>query len=276
MSALIDPFRLEFMQRAALELVLLAPLAGLLGAQIVLRGLAFYTHGVGAAAFPGLVLAGPLAIPSALSALGSAAVFAGVLERARAARIALDVATALALVTALAAGVVLATDVYESGSEIDQLLFGSLLAIGGEELLLTAFALAAVAMVAARFRRSWIAGAFDPGTRASVGLSTAWPERLLLAAIAVAVVVSLDAIGALLVGALLVIPAATARLSATSVSALEARSFAIALVEGLAGLWLAYQLDVAPGAVIAVLAGGVFAVAAGVAALRRPAGAGLT
>ena len=64
MSSLLPaPFELEFMQRGALEIVLLAPLAGLLGAQIVLRRLAFFTHSVGTAAFPGLVAAGPLGLP---------------------------------------------------------------------------------------------------------------------------------------------------------------------------------------------------------------------
>ena len=62
---MIEPFQFPFMQHAALEIALLAPLAGLLGAQIVLRRLAFFTHSVGAASFPGLVIAGPLGIPPA-------------------------------------------------------------------------------------------------------------------------------------------------------------------------------------------------------------------
>jgi manganese/iron transport system permease protein len=235
----------------------------------VLRSLAFYTHGVGAAAFPGLVVAGPLGIPSALSALGVAAVFAGALERARAARVAVDVATAILLVAALAIGIVLASDVFESGAKVDQLLFGSLLAIGGKELALTAGALALIVVVAAWGRRAWIAAAFDPQTSPSLGLPATWPDRVLLAAIAVAVVVSLDAIGALLVGAVLVVPAATARLFAASVIGLEAWAVAIALTEGVIGLWLAYELDAPPGSVIAVLAGGVFAAVAGMMAVRR-------
>ena len=80
---MLDPFQLPFMQRAALEILLLAPLAGLLGAQIVLRHLAFFTHGVGAAAFPGLVLAGPAGIPPALAALGVGGGFAGAARAAR-------------------------------------------------------------------------------------------------------------------------------------------------------------------------------------------------
>ena len=93
-------------------------------------------------------------------------------------------------------------------------------------------------------------------------------DRVLLVAIAIAVVASLDSTGALLVSALLVVPAATARLFARSVGELEAGSAGIALLEGLAGLLLAYELDVPPGAAIAVLSGAVFAIALAGSAAR--------
>jgi manganese/iron transport system permease protein len=272
-SAPLDPFRLEFMQRATLEIALLAPLAGLLGAQIVLRGLAFYTHGLGTAAFPGLVLAGPLGVPPAAAALGVGLAFAGLLERlGRVARVPYDAATALILVGALAIGVVLASDVFESGAEVDQLLFGTLLAIGDAELAFTSGALLAVGLAVLLWRRAWIASGFDPATSRSLGLPVALADWGLLIAIAVAVVAALDAIGALLVGAVLVIPAATARLFATRVASLELLGGGLALIEGLVGLRLAYELDVPPGAAIATLSGIVFAAAAAARHLRaRPA-----
>jgi manganese/iron transport system permease protein len=269
-SAPLDPFRLEFMQRATLEIALLAPLAGLLGAQIVLRGLAFYTHGLGTAAFPGLVLAGPLGVPPAAAALGVGLAFAGLLERlGRVARVPYDAATALILVGALAIGVVLASDVFESGAEVDQLLFGTLLAIGDAELAFTSGALLAVGLAVLLWRRAWIASGFDPATSRSLGLPVALADWGLLLAIAVAVVAALDAIGALLVGAVLVIPAATARLFATRVASLELLGGGLALIEGLVGLRLAYELDVPPGAAIATLSGIVFAAAAAARHLRR-------
>lgn len=258
-----DAFEFEFMQRAALEVLLLAPLAGLLGAQIVLRGLAFYTHGIGTAAFPGLVVSGPLGVPPAVCALAVGLGFAALLERLRSgARVVGDTATALILVAALALGIVLASDVFDAGSEVDQLLFGSLLAIGDDELAVTALALAAVALAGARWRRTWIATGFDPDSGGSLGLPGAGAERALLVAIAIAAVVALDAVGALLVGAVLVIPAATARLFARSMGTLELAAGGVAVVEGLAGLWLAFELDIPPGAAIAALGGGLFALAA--------------
>jgi ABC-type Mn2+/Zn2+ transport system permease subunit len=270
MNELFDPFSLEFMQRAALEVVLLAPLAGLLGAQIVLRHLAFYAHGVGTAAFPGLVVAGPAGIPPALAALGVGVVFAGSAERlSRGTRIAYDVATALLLVAALAIGIVLASDVFDSGSEVDQLLFGSLLAIGHEELITTTIALAVAAVAALACRRTWIATGFDEASSRSLGLRAGLSDLALLGAIAIAVIAAVDATGALLVGAILVIPAATARLFAPTVARLELSSGALALAEGLTGLWIAYELDVPPGAAIAALGGAVFALAAAARELSK-------
>jgi manganese/iron transport system permease protein len=261
MVLMLDPFQLPFMQRAALEVILLAPIAGVLGAQIVLRHLAFFTHGVGAAAFPGLVIAGPAGIPPALAALGVGGGFAALLERlGRRTGLAYDAATALLLVGALAIGIVLASDVFESGSSVDQLLFGSLLAIGSTELLFTGATLAAVLIAAAAFRRSWIASGFDELGGGVLGLRTALADGILIGAVALAAIASLDAVGALLVSALLVVPAATARLFAPSVVALELGGAALALAEGLAGLLIAYHLDVPPGPAIAVLGGIFFAV----------------
>ena len=263
MSTLIDPFRLPFMQDALLELVLLAPIAGILGAQIVLRRLAFFTHALGTAAFPGLVLAGPLGVPTGLMALGVGGLFAASLTAlTRVARVGRDVATGLLLVLALSIGIVLASDVYESGAEVDRLLFGSLLAIGSEEIRATSLALGLICVAAWTTRRTWLASGFDPANAPGLGLPARRAEIALVLAIAVAVIASLDAVGALLVAAILVIPAATVRLYARSVPALEIGTSLLALVQGVAGLWVAYRLDVPPGAAIATLGGLTFFAAA--------------
>lgn len=259
----LDAFQLPFMQRALLEIVLLAPLAGLLGAQIVLRHLAFYTHSVGTATFPGLVIAGPAGAPPLLCAAAVALLFGVALDRlSRSARLAFDAATALLLVALLAIGIILASDVFDSGAQVDQLLFGSLLAIGDEELIVTAVVLALAVGLTMRFRRAWLAGGFESASSRALGLPIGAADWILVGLIAIAVVAALDAIGALLVGAILVIPAATARLVASSVRGLEVGGAAIALVEGVAGLMIAYELDVPPGAAIATLGGIVFAATA--------------
>src|SRR5919108_87890 len=81
MDYLTSPFELAFVQRGVFELLLLSVGAGLLGTWIVLRGLAFYSHAVGTAAFPGLVVADGLGFAAPIGALAAALVFAAVLAR---------------------------------------------------------------------------------------------------------------------------------------------------------------------------------------------------
>jgi ABC-type Mn2+/Zn2+ transport system permease subunit len=258
-----EAFEAPFMQRALLESLLLAGLAGVLGSWIVLRRLAFYTHGVGTAAFPGVVVAGPAGVAPQLAGLAAALLYAGGVEGLRRTRrVAHDAATGLMLVGALALGVVLASDVFESSAGVDRLLFGSLIGLSDRDLWLTACVLGLVAALELGLRRSWLAEGFDPATSRALGVRPAVAEAALLVAVAAAAVVALDAVGALLVTAVLVIPAATVRLLAPSVGSLQAGTAALAAVEGVAGLWLAYELNVGPGPATAVLGGAVFAVVA--------------
>jgi manganese/iron transport system permease protein len=256
------PFDTPFMQRALVEALLLAGLAGVLGSWIVLRRFAFFTHGVGTAAFPGLVVAGPAGVAPQLTGLAAALVYAGGVQwLARTRRVATDAATGLVLVAALALGVVLASDVFDSPAGVDRLLFGSLIGLRDRDLWLTAAALAGAAVLDVSLRRAWLAQGFDPGTARALGVRAAAADALLFLAITAAAVVALDAVGALLVTAVLVIPAATVRLVAPSVGTLQAGTAALAAVESVAGLWLAYELDIGPGPAIAVLGGAVFAIA---------------
>ena len=257
------PFHYAFVQRGLWELLLLSAGAGLIGTWIVLRGLAFYAHAIGTAAFPGLVVADGLGFAPAAGALGAAALFAlAVAALARRRRDEYASLTALVLVGALAVGVVLASDVFHSGSSVETLLFGSLLAIDDRDLLLAA-ATSVVAIVAtAALGRRWLAAGFDPGTARALGLRSGFPDAVLLALVALAVVASLAALGALLVSALLVLPAATTRLWTRRLRTWQVASIVLAAAEGAAGLWLSVEANVTPGAAIAVIAGGVFALAA--------------
>jgi manganese/iron transport system permease protein len=174
-----------------------------------------------------------------------------------------DAATGLLLVAALAIGVILASDVYESPAGVDRLLFGTVLGVTGADLLLTAAAAALTALAALVCHRTWTAGAFDPVTAPTLGLRPRAADWTLLVLVGVTVVAAADAVGALLVGALLVLPAATVALLAGRLATLLAGSVALTLAEAVAGLWIAYALDVPPGPAIAVLAGAAFALAAG-------------
>src|SRR3954452_8475746 len=126
-----DLVDLPFMRTAVLELSLLAVAGGLLGAWVVLRRLAFFAHAVGSATFPGLVIADAAGIRPLLAALAVALGYAAAVYRAGARAVGrfADAVTGVVLAAALATGVVLASDVFHSGARVDNLLFGSLLAI---------------------------------------------------------------------------------------------------------------------------------------------------
>ena len=261
-----------YLERALLEMLLLAVPAGLLGSWIVLRRLAFFTHAVGTVSFPALVVASAWGIAPQLAALVTAVGFGGAQERlARSGRVGADAATGLLLVAALAAGVVLASDVYGSGAEVDTLLFGSLLGLGDRELWLTAGVAAGAVGLDGALRRHWLAAGFEPASARALGLRPVLADRLLLAGIAAAAIVAIDAVGALLVTVVLVVPAATARLVCTRLRALQAGAVALAAAEGVAAVYLADALNVGAGPALAVLGGGVFAVVAGATALRARA-----
>lgn len=250
------------MQRALIEVLFLAVPAGLLGTWIVLRGLAFFSHAVGTATFPGLVLADGLGFAAPLGAFAAAVSFGfgnaalGRRDRGR------DSIVALVLVGCLAGGVILASDVFASGANVETLLFGSLLLVEDADIALAAgtaaLTLAATALVGHR----WLAEGFDPGVSGAPSRQSALLDAGLLLLIALATTAALSVVGALLVASLFVVPAATARLFTGRIFSWQLASVALVALEGTAGLWLSVETNAPPGATIACVAGGTFAIAA--------------
>jgi ABC-type Zn uptake system ZnuABC Zn-binding protein ZnuA/ABC-type Mn2+/Zn2+ transport system permease subunit len=275
---MLEPFQLPFVQRGIVEILILAVAAGVIGTWIVLRGLAFYAHAVGTAAFPGLVLADGLGFAAVLGAGATAALVAlgvGLLARREGARDRYDSLTALVLVAALAVGVILASDVFHSGSNVETLLFGSLLLVDSGDIAFAAVAAVVVLAGAVVLEQRWLAVGFDPGSARGLGARSALPDGVLLALVALVSVAALSTLGALLATAVLVVPAATTRLVCSRVRTWQLATVALVAVEGVAGLWLSVQVNAPPGPGIAVLAGGVFAaVALGRMLVRRPRAAG--
>jgi len=258
-----DPFQLPFVQRGVFEILLLSIALGVLGTWIVVRGLAFYSHALATAAFPGLVLADGLGFAPQLGALGIAAAFAVVVGRLGAGRRELyDSRTALALVGALALGVILASDVFHSGSNIETLLFGSLLILEPRDLIFGGVLSVLVVVANLLLGRSWLATGFDPDGARSLGVPALLPDLILLGLVALGAVAVLTAAGALLAAALLVVPAATTRLWIRRMPGWQIATVLLVAVEGVAGLWLSVEWNAPPGAAIAVLAGSVFVLAA--------------
>jgi ABC-type Mn2+/Zn2+ transport system permease subunit len=268
-----DLLTLEYMRTALVEVSLVAVAGGLLGAWIVLRRLAFFAHATGTATFPGLVIADATGFSATVAALLVALAYAGGVERAgRAGRDSGDTATALALVFALAAGIVLASDVFDSGAAVDRLLFGTAIGLGGEDLWVAALAAALAIAATGLLGRAWTSTAFDPAAATISGLPVRRTDVALLALVALAVVAALPAVGALLVTSLFVVPAAIARLVAGSVSGLLGLAVGLAVVQGATGLYGSLWLDVPPGPAIAVVGSALYAAVA-LALAARPSAA---
>ena len=262
MPSPIDLAELPFLREALFELVLLAITGGVLGAWVVLRRLAFFSHAAGSATFPGLVVADASGVSPIIAGLAVALGYAGGVERTGGSGREHGEGTALFLVAALATGVILASDVFESGAAVDRLLFGTLLGLGAGDLVLSAVVALVAAAAAVALGRTWSAVGFDPEGAEALGLPTGRADLLLLGLVAVAAVAAIPAVGALLVTAVYVLPAAAARMLTGSIRGLIACALTLALAEGVAGLYLAYWLDLPPGPPVAVLGAAVCLVAA--------------
>jgi ABC-type Zn uptake system ZnuABC Zn-binding protein ZnuA/ABC-type Mn2+/Zn2+ transport system permease subunit len=270
----LEPFQLPFVQRGLIEILILAIPAGLLGTWIVLRGLAFFSHAVGTAAFPGLVLADGLGFAAPLGAFGAAVLFAIGVAALRGRRSAEDAVVALVLAGSLALGVILASDVFGSGSNVETLLFGSLLLVDGGDIALAAGTALATLAASALVGRHWLRAGFDPTLSSADGPDPRLFDALLIGLVALATTAALTVVGALLVAALFVVPAITARLLTERLRTWQLLSVGLVALEGTAGLWLSVETNAPPGATIACVAGGTFAlVASGRALARVPRGA---
>jgi ABC-type Zn uptake system ZnuABC Zn-binding protein ZnuA/ABC-type Mn2+/Zn2+ transport system permease subunit len=257
---------LPFVQRGLLEVGVLSIGAGLIGTWIVLRGLAFYSHAVGTAAFPGLVLADGLGFAGPLGALAAAAAFAFALTGlSRSDSDDRGGEVALVLVGMLALGVILASDVFHSTNGVETLLFGSLLLIDPSDVVLAAITSAVALLASLTIGRRWLASGFDGGPADRRGRVL---DFTLLAIVALATAAALTAIGALLVAALFVVPAACARPWFRRLRDWQFATVALTAAIGCAGVLLSVEFNAPPGATIAVLGGIVFTLS-GLAAWLR-------
>ncbi|MCK9248708.1 MAG: zinc ABC transporter substrate-binding protein [Solirubrobacteraceae bacterium] len=268
---MLEPFSLPFVQRGIAEILLLAAGAGVLGTWVVLRGLSFYAHGVAVATFPGLVLAAGLGFSGPLGALACGVAFAlgvGGLGRGRP-----DgehgTLTAMVLVGALAVGVILASDVFPHEASVNSLLFGSLLLIDDGDLVVAGAVSVVVLVVALLLGPRWLTAGFAGPHATALGLRSGVPTMALLLLVAAVAVASLSALGSLLAAALLVVPAATVRPWVARMPTWQLATVLLTALVGVVGLWLSARTNAPPGATIAVLTGGLFAMSHTAHALRR-------
>src|SRR5262249_3690763 len=168
-----------------------------------------------------------------------------------------DVSVAVVVTTLFGLGVLLALS-RASPPGLDGLLFGDLLGVTVRDLLVSAALTAGTLAALLGLHRSLLVVGFDRGSAGAFGARPTLVDSALLVLIAAAILVGVQALGNLLVIAVLLGPAATARLVCRRVPAMVLCASAVAVVSGLGGLYLSYYADVAAGASVAAVIVGAY------------------
>jgi zinc transport system permease protein len=264
MDWLIEPLSLPFMQTAIIAGSILGALCASIGVFVVQRGLAFIGDGLAHAAFGGIALGLLLDVSveqATLVALPfTGAVALGIGYVLRHGRIGGDVATGVFFAVSFALGILFIGLRPPDAAmvSIESILFGSILAVSQQDLY-AVVGIGAVTAVLFAFTYTRMAYAtFDPELAELSGVPVARLDYMLLALTAVVIVVSVKTVGIVLVSSFVVIPAATARLVAHSLTRMVALAMSIGVLGAAGGLVLSYHLDVASGATIILLLGAGF------------------
>jgi ABC-type Mn2+/Zn2+ transport system permease subunit len=264
-----EPFQEAFMQRAIAEMTLLGLAGGALGCWVVLHELSYAAESLAHSIFPGLVVAAIAGVPLLLGA--APAIVLAALAIAIAARlpgVGRDVGVAVVVTTMFGLGVLLALSP-DSPPGIETLLFGDVLGPTDADLAAAAALVALLAVALPLLHGRLLATGFDRGSAAALGLSPARVEAALLILLAAAIVVAVQGLGNLLVVAVFVGPAATARNLSDRIVPMIAAAAAIAVLAGIAGLYLSYYAGTAGGASVALAIVALYLASLGLARLRR-------
>jgi ABC-type Mn2+/Zn2+ transport system permease subunit len=260
-SGLAHTFATPLMQRALLEAVMTGALAGVVGVHVVLRRLSFFTMSLTHATFPGLVIAELIGISLFTgTAVFGLVVVALITLLGRVKVLDSSTATGVVLAGGFALGVVLISSQPGFTKDLTAFLVGSILTVQASDLVLTAVVGAVVLAALAAVHKELVLGAFDPGGLAALGYPVLALDALLLLAIEATAVTAIPAVGAILAVALVVGPAATARLWTDRIGVSMAIASTIGALSGVTGLILSDRFDIAAGPTIAVVVSSVFAV----------------
>jgi len=270
---LAETFSGAFAQRALLEAVMVGGLCGVVGVHVLLRRLPFFTMALGHATFPGVVLAALLGVNLFLGA-GLFGVLVVMLVATLGARERVDDTSAVGVVLAgsFAVGVLLLSAQAGFAKDLTAYLVGSIVTVQPGDLATTAVVGAAVLAVLAALHKELVLGAFDRSGLAALGYPVLALDVALLLLVEVTLVASIPAVGTILAVALLVAPAATARLWTDRLGATLALSPVLGAASGVAGLAVSQHWRVAAGATIVLVAASFFAVSLVVAPRHGLAG----
>ena len=259
MDWLVEPLGYAIFVRALLAVTLVGAVCAVVGTFVVLRGLAFIGDAISHAAFPGVVAAfllrGPYYLGAAVAAVATALAITFVTRRSR---LRTDTAIGVLFAGTFAFGIFLYSTIEGYVGDLFGFLVGNVLAISPGDLIglsiLSAIVLAAVVV----FWKELLYATFDPLGAAASGLPVSVMEYLFLVLVALTIVISLQAVGIILVVAMLVTPAASAQLLTARFGRLLTAALAIGVGASLVGLYVSFWFDVASGATIVLVQTGIF------------------
>jgi manganese transport system permease protein len=258
---LLDPLQYTFMQRALLVTVTAAVVGAVLSCWLVLIGWSLMGDAISHAVLPGVALAYLLGAPFAIGALLFALVAVasiGILRNTS--RVKEDAAIGVVFTSLFAFGVVLISR-FPSQIDLNHILFGNLLGVTRTDLVqVLVLGLLALAVLVAK-RRDFTLFAFDKTHARAVGMSPPVLSAMLLALLAVTTVVTVQAVGVILVVAILITPGATAYLLTDRFGRMLVIAPAIAAASAVVGIYVSYHVDASSGGCVVLAQGAVFTVA---------------
>jgi manganese/iron transport system permease protein len=269
LDPLLEPFRYAFMVRALYVSVLVGIVCPVLGSFVVTRGLGFMGDALAHAVLPALVIAflvGASPFVAAVPAGVAVALLIGYLSRRTG--ISEDTSIGVMFAGMFALGLVLLTAARGISVDLEDLLLGQVLGVSQMDVYVTAALTGSVLLILYLFNKELVFSSFDPVGATVVGLPTGWLDNLLLVLLALVIVIALQAVGIVLVMAMLVTPAATAYLLVRSFTQMMVLGAALGAMAAVAGLYLSFHINVPSGPAMTLVATGIFIV---VAAVRRRA-----
>ena len=260
-----------YARRALIEALLVGALCGLVGVHVVLRRLSFFTMAMTHATFPGVVLAALVGVDLLLgSGLFGVLVVLGVSWLTTRPRSDSAAAVGVVLSAGFALGVALLSAQAGFTRDLSAYLVGSIVTVQTGDLVKTALVLAAVALTLALVGKELVFGAFDRGGMVAAGYPAGRLDLLLLLVVELTVVTSVPAVGTIQAVALIVAPAAAARLWSDRIGPTTALAVLLGMASGVVGLAVSQAYEVAAGAAIVLAACGFFVLSVVVApAVRR-------
>ncbi len=259
MDWLLEPLQFSFIVRALIAAVIVGVVCSVLGAYVVLRGMAFFGDALAHTILPGVVVAFLLGWPLAIGALVMGIVTAlGIGALTERGTLKEDTAIGVVFAGLFALGVALLSLTGNYTVDLAHFLFGNLLGVTSGDLWTTAVLGGIVLLVVFLFYKEFLVISFDMTLARTLRLPTTFLRYLLLVLIAITIVVSLQVVGIALMLAMFVTPAAAASLLTRRLPSLMALAAAIGAISSVAGLYASFYLNVASGPAVVLVATAIF------------------